>query len=206
MADIKEFAATERDDLASLLRGLDEDALAAPSLCPDWSVRDVAVHIVSYDELSLFSLPLVFARGRLDVDLIHEQVLRSHDDVQGDEVAALVADRRRPRGLTAGFGGRIALTDGLIHQQDIRRALDTPRTIPSERMTAVLDFALRAPTIPARKNAKGLQLEARDVDCPQGAGREVNGPAEALLMALAGRQEAIADLDGPGVPVLADRM
>lgn len=205
MADIKELAASERDDLASLLRGLHEDALAAPSLCPGWSVRDVAVHVVSYDELSLFSLPLVFARGRLDVDLINEQVLRSYDAVQGDEVAALVAARRRPRGLTAGFGGRIALTDGLIHQQDIRRALDMPRTIPSERMTAVLDFALRAPTIPARKNAKGLRLVARDVEWTHGAGREVNGPAEALLMALAGRKEAIADLDGPGVPVLADR-
>ncbi len=35
----------------------------------------------------------------------------------------LVARNLRPRGLTSGFGGGIALTDGTIHHQDIRRAL-----------------------------------------------------------------------------------
>ncbi|MGH3432566.1 MAG: hypothetical protein ACRDQB_06995, partial [Thermocrispum sp.] len=38
--------------------------------------------------------------------------------------------RQEPRGLTAGFGGRIGVLDGMIHQQDVRRPLGLPRTIP----------------------------------------------------------------------------
>ncbi|MGJ9421263.1 maleylpyruvate isomerase family mycothiol-dependent enzyme [Aeromicrobium sp. CF3.5] len=206
MTSIKELAAAERDDLAILLSGLSDVQLAAPSLCPGWSVRDVAVHVVSYDGLSVPSLPLAFIRGRFDVDRINEMVLRSYDAVQGKGVAELVAERRSPRGLTAGFGGRIALTDAMIHQQDIRRALHVPRTIPSDRMITVLDFALRAPTIPVMKNAKGLHLVARDIGWTHGSGAKVTGPSEALLMALAGRREAIAELDGPGVTALAERL
>ena len=37
-----------------------------------------------------------------------------------------------------------------------------------------------------------------------GTGPEVTGPAEAVLMALAGRVEALEDLDGPGAEILAN--
>lgn len=206
MTSIKELAAQERDDFAQLLAGLTGEQLAAPSLCPGWSVRDVAIHAVSYDDLSFAGLPLAFLRGGLSVDRINEQVLRSHDHLADDEVASFVAKHRRPRGLTAGFGGRIALTDGMIHHQDVRRAVGLPRDIPAERLLPVLDFALRAPTIPVGKNAKGLRLTAEDVDWSHGKGDEVRGPGEALLVALAGRREALADLTGEGVAKLAARI
>ena len=206
MTTIKDLAAQERDDLADLLAGLTREQLKAPSLCPGWSVRDVAVHVGRSDDLSFGGLPFAFLRGRLSVDRINEQVLRSHDDLADADVAQFVARHRHPRGLTAGFGGRIALTDGMIHQQDVRRALGIPRTIPAERLVPVLDFALRAPTIPAGKNAKGLRLVAEDVDWSHGKGDEVRGPGEALLVALAGRREALEDLDGDGVQRLAARL
>jgi len=34
----------------------------------------------------------------------------------------------------------------------------------------------------------------------------VNGPGEALLVALAGRRQALADLSGPGLATLAERV
>jgi hypothetical protein len=40
------------------------------------------------------------------------------------------------------------------------RALNLLRSIPAHRLTPVLDFALGAPTLPAKKNAKGLSLSA----------------------------------------------
>lgn len=206
MPSIKDLATDERDDLAALLRGLSPEQLTAPSLLPGWSVRDVAVHVVSYDDIAPLAPPLAFARGGLNVDRINEQVLRSHATVQGTDVADFVAARRRPRGLTVGLGGRIALTDGMIHQQDIRRALDLPRTIPADRLLPVLDFALRAPTIPFAKNAKGLRLTAQDVDWTHGTGEEVSGPGEALLVALAGRRDALDELRGPGVATLRSRL
>jgi uncharacterized protein (TIGR03083 family) len=112
----------------------------------------------------------------------------------------------QPRGLTAGFGGRIALTDGMIHQQDIRRPFDLPRQIPPQRLAAVLDFAKTAPLIAAAKRIRGLTLTATDLNWTTGDGPEVTGPAEALLMALAGRRGLTDELAGPRRSELARRI
>lgn len=39
-----------------------------------------------------------------------------------------------------------------------------------------------------------------------GKGAEVTGPGEALLMAMAGRGDAVGELAGPGLTVLAGRV
>lgn len=78
-----------------------------------------------------------------------------YEDLQPEDVIDLLSRNLRPSGLPPGFGGAIALTDRTIHHQDIRRALGIPRSIPPDRLAAVLDFALGAPTLPAKKNAKG---------------------------------------------------
>ena len=104
------------------------------------------------------------------------------------------------------FGGGIALTDGTIHHQDIRRALNVPRTIPPERLIPVLNFALGAPTLPAKKNSKGLRLTATDIDWTTGDGPDITGPGEALLMAVAGRTDSLSELTGPGLEILKPRL
>ena len=119
---------------------------------------------------------------------------------------ALVRSHLRPRGLTAGFGGRIALTDGTIHHQDIRRPLGLPRDVPADRLRCALDFARNAPTIRAKKRIRGLTLTATDLDWSTGSGPVVEGPAESLLMALAGRRGIVEELSGPGRPTLAERI
>ena len=70
----------------------------------------------------------------------------------------------------------------------------------------MLDFALFAPTLPARRHSKGLTLVATDMEWAVGEGPEVQGPAEALLMAIAGRPQALDDLDGPGLITLRQRV
>lgn len=47
-----------------------------------------------------------------------------------------------------------------------------------------------------------LRFEATDLDFGSGSGPPVQGPAEALMMAMTGRPAALGDLDGAGVPVL----
>ena len=51
----------------------------------------------------------------------------------------------------------------------------------------------------------GLRAVATDLDWTSGNGIEVRGPAEALLLALAGRRAAADDLTGPGLDVLTSR-
>ena len=100
----------------------------------------------------------------------------------------------------------IALTDNMIHQQDIRRPLQLARRIPPERLRAALDFARYAPTIRGAWRVRGVRLVADDLDWSHGRGPEVRGSGEALLMAMAGRRAALDDLSGPGQPKLAQRL
>lgn len=204
--NLKALAHEERTELLALLRDLTDEEWDAPSLCTEWSVRDVATHIVSYDELSVPTLVGTFLRGGIKVSGVNAVALSRYSGLQPAGVIDLLARNLHPSGLPAGFGGGIALTDGTIHQQDIRRALGRPRSIPPHRLGPVLDFALTAPTLPAKKNAKGLKLTATDLDWSSGDGPEVRGPGEALLMAIAGRAHSLNELTGPGLPTLQARV
>lgn len=102
------------------------------------------------------------------------------------------------------FPPRLVLLDRLVHRQDIRRPLGRPRTIPDERMLAVLNGTTRMGSVfGARERTKGLRLEATDIEWTWGDGPVVRGPGEALLLSMLGRAHALADLHGDGVAQLA---
>ncbi|WP_335726569.1 maleylpyruvate isomerase family mycothiol-dependent enzyme [Pseudonocardia sp. HH130630-07] len=175
----------------------------APTLCTGWRVRDVVAHTISYDGLRPLALARRLAAGPTGANEAGVAELRDRTPC---ELVALVRERLTPRGLTAGFGGRIALTDGLIHHQDIRRPLGRPRAVPAGRLVTALEFARFAPPIGARSRIRGLTLLATDIGWRTGTGPAVAGPGEALLMVMAGRADAVTGLSGPGVDVLAARL
>ena len=203
-ASLMDMARAERSDLAAFLATLTPQQWAAPSLCTEWSVKDVVAHMISYEELGAMGLLKRFAKGR---------IVRANE-VGVDEFAALspqqllefLRNHLTPKGLTAGFGGMIALVDGTIHHQDIRRSLHEPRTIPTDRLIRVLGLVPGNPRLGAGRRIRGLRLRATDVDWTHGSGPEVSGSGEALLMAMAGRPAALADLSGPGHATLASRL
>jgi uncharacterized protein (TIGR03083 family) len=203
--DTMRLARDERADFADFLDTLTPEQWDGPTLCTRWRVRDVVAHVVSYEELSTVGLVRRFVRGGLAPDRVNAVGVRDYADRSPVELMALMRDHLSPRGLTAGFGGRIALVDGLIHHQDIRRALGQPRTISGERLTVALDFGRTAPTIHARSRIRGLRLVATDLDWSTGDGPTVEGPAEALLMTIAGRPTT-SELSGPGLRTLATRV
>ena len=203
-ATLMTMACAERADLADFLATLTPQDWAAPTLCSKWTVKDVVAHVISYEELGAAGLLRRFAKG---------WVVRANQ-VGVDEFAALspqqlldfLRDHLTPKGLTAGFGGMIALVDGTIHHQDIRRSLGRPRAVPADRLQRVLGLVPGNPRLGAGRRIRGLRLRANDIDWAHGRGPEVTGPGEALLMAMAGRPAALADLDGPGLPTLAKRL
>jgi uncharacterized protein (TIGR03083 family) len=206
VARFRDLATAERRDLADYLDTLTEEEWEQPSLCPGWAVRDVVGHLPSYDELGWPALLALFARSRFSLARCNQVGVEDSRRLSTEQLVARVRTHSVPRGITTMFGSAIALTDGLIHHQDIRRALGHPRTVPQERLVAALNFAPRARALPAPANVRGLRLVATDVNWTHGTGPEVNGPGEALLVALAGRQQALADLSGPGLAKLADRV
>ena len=198
-----EMARDEREEFASFLDGLTPEQWNSPTLCEMWTVRDVAIHTVSYDELSAAGLVARFLKGRLNTDRINAIGVADYADRAPEQITAMIRAHAEPHGLTGGFGGKIALTDGMIHQQDIRRSIGILRTIDPERLRTALDFARFAPTIRGAWRARGVRLVASDLDWSHGTGPEVRGTGEALLMAMAGRRAALDDLDGPGKAQLA---
>ena len=108
------------------------------------------------------------------------------------------------------LSGEVQRGELMIHQQDVRRALDLPRSIPTERVRAVLDFGLTSlgslALAGARQRSKGLQLICPEADWTWGSGPELRGPLEAILMATAGRRIALSDLHGAGVTTLVERI
>jgi uncharacterized protein (TIGR03083 family) len=201
-----QMACQERQDFADLLEGLSAQQWENASLCAGWRVRDVVAHVLSYDELGGLALAWRFIKGgflpnRINAIGVTEYVTRSPE-----QLTELMRDCIPPRGLTAGRGGMIALLDGMIHQQDIRRPLGILRTIPEWRLRTALNFALTALAVRGAKRCRGVRLVATDLDWSHGNGPEVQGPGEAVLMAMATRPDALNQLTGPGKTLLAQRI
>ena len=193
-----QMAREEREDVAALLAELSPAQWDMPTLCERWRVRDVVAHMISYEDFNRAQLARRFIEGRLSIDRINALGVADFAGRSPAELLEAVRAHLEPRGLTAGFGGLIALADGMIHQQDIRRSVGIDRTIGPDRLRAALDFALYAPLIRGAWYARRVRLVATDLDWSHGSGPEVRGTGEALLMAMAGRKAVLDDLSGAG--------
>jgi uncharacterized protein (TIGR03083 family) len=204
--EVCHLAREERADFAAFLATLPRQQWQAPTLCEGWRVREVVAHVISYDDLGLRGLFGYVVQGRFWPARVNAVALARYDKRSPEQLLALLADHLQPRGLPAALGGRVALTEALIHHQDIRRALGQPRTIPPQRLLPALRTALIAPDINGLWRIRGVRLAATDLAFSAGAGPLVRGQAEALLMAMAGRRGVAGELSGPGRSKLARRI
>lgn len=204
--DMMGMARQERAELADFLESLEPRQWEAPSLCSGWRVRDVVAHIVSYEEHGTADLVKRLGKARLRPHRLNDVALVEYNDLEPRALVEFLRAHLTPQGATASFGGAVALVDGLIHHQDIRRPLGMPRTIPAERLLAALPFAVTAPPLRGFWTARGVRLAATDVDWRRGSGPEARGKAEAVLMTMAGRAGVAHELTGPGASILHRRL
>jgi uncharacterized protein (TIGR03083 family) len=192
----------ERRALAADLEGRADQDWATPSLCGEWTVRDVLAHMTS----TAGSTPPVFF-GRLAAAGF------SFEKVQQGGVAA-------NRGASAAetlsnFGARVTsvkhppgpadtwLGETIVHAEDIRRPLGIEHRYPAEAVVQVADFYRGSNLlIGSKRRIAGLTLRATDADWSYGTGPEVSGPILSLVMAMTGRKEPLDDLTGDGVATL----
>lgn len=201
---VKDLATEERRSLLELTEELSPEQWLTQSLCGDWRVRDVVAHHIGYDLLSGWETLRRMVTGRAYPGRTpNARMLEEMADLTTDEVVDALRGHLRPAGLTTGFGCRIALLDCMIHQQDIRRPLRLPRTIPAERIRPALNFAVWAPPIRGAVRGRGVRLVADDIGWSFGRGPEVRGTAEAILLAMGGRTVVLEELSGPGRERLA---
>jgi uncharacterized protein (TIGR03083 family) len=200
--------ADERRRVADLVESLTADQLNVPSLCGDWTVKQVAGHLLAAVEtppVPLFSLIL---RNRFNIHKANARLAALMADRPAGEIAAgLRKNAENPfKPPVVGHPGQ--LTDLQVHGQDMRRPLGLPHGLRLDRLRISLDFLVsrRAVGFAPRRRLAGLHFEATDLDWSAGAGPALRGPAEALVMAMTGRVMALGELDGPGVPILGRRL
>jgi len=200
--------ADERRRLADLLSGLTPEQLAARSLCEEWSVHDVAGHLIMPLEVSTsrFMMTMLACRGNFDranVRLTRQQARRPID-----EIIEVLRQKAETRFTPPGAGPEAPLTDLLVHGLDIRWPLRLTRDVPEERLQKSLTFLTSTPArgLVPRGALDGLRFEADDIDWAQGSGPAVSGGAEALLLAITGRTTALRLLSGDGLPKLHARL
>jgi uncharacterized protein (TIGR03083 family) len=200
--------ADERRQLADLLTGLTPGQLATQSLCDEWSVHDVAAHLITPLEVSTsrFALTILACRGSFDranVRLTRQQARRPIT-----EIVDILRRKAETRFTPPGAGPEAPLTDALVHGLDIRWPLRLTREAPAERLRTSLTFltSRAGRGLVPRGALDGLRLTADDVDWAHGSGPTVRGGAEAMLLAMTGRTAALGHLSGDGVPTLRARL
>jgi uncharacterized protein (TIGR03083 family) len=193
-----------RGELADFLDSLRADEWEKFSLCTAWKVKDVAGH-VTMDVRPRTVLPGIIKKGfrfnKFNEDAAHENGKKSPSELVS-ELRNLIGQRIRPPFTKT----KDVLTDTLVHTQDIKRPLGRPNTFPAERWVIVADFIKDHRFYGTTKKRAGLKLKATDVDWSVGEGPLVEGPIEAIVMALMGRAPALADLSGDGVETLRARL
>lgn len=200
------MASEERAEMADFLASLSSEQWDHPSLCVGWRIRDVAAHVVSYEEHGWDDLIKRVVEARFRPSQVNQVALSQYAALDPQELVTFVRGHLTPRGATARFGGRVGLVDGLIHHQDMRRPLGARRDIPPERLLTALPFAVTAPPLRGFWNGRGVRVIATDLDWSHGRGPEARGSAEAILMVLAGRGGVASELTGPGASVLEQRL
>jgi uncharacterized protein (TIGR03083 family) len=209
--DVAARTAANRQLLADFFDGLDESQLETQSLCSAWTVKEVLGHSAMPFSVGIGRLlwRTLLAGGSIDraaVAIAEEQARRPVAELTG--LLRTYATKRVP---APGVGPMGQFTDHCIHLRDCARPLGLDTDVLLEDWRAVLEWL---PTkqaslgvVPAGR-LDGLALRAADQDWSWGTddGAEVSGPSEALAMALSGRSVALADLDGPGVATLRERI
>jgi uncharacterized protein (TIGR03083 family) len=195
----------ERETLAADLEGLTEEQWATPSLCADWTVRDVVAHMTGTAKITPASFfPKLIGSGFSMKRLQAKDIANESGTTPAETLAhfkAVVGSSKHPPGPTDTWLG-----ETLIHAEDVRQPLGIKHEYPAEAAVQVADFYKTSNlVIGAKRRIAGLKLTANDTDWSHGDGPEVRGPIVALVMAMTGRTAVLDDLSGDGVATLRSR-
>jgi uncharacterized protein (TIGR03083 family) len=201
------YVESQRLDLADLLVGLSQEQWEHPTLCPGWTVRDVAAHIISSPQARLLPTLGAWVRHRGDLDRMILAEGKRWGRATAEDIVAQYRRYAGSREHPVGTSYVEPLLDVLVHGQDIAVPLGIPRAMPSAAAAAAADRVWsKAFPFRARRRLHGLRLEATDADWSAGQGAVVCGPMEAILVVLTGRPHGLARLTGDGAAEVARRL
>lgn len=198
----------ERAALAATLRSLPASAWAHPTLCPGWTVHDIAAHVISHPQIGWRETGAMLGRnlGRSYDTMIFREVKRlgaraTRAGILADYERLATSTRHVP--ITTSIE---PLVDALLHHQDIVRPLGITHAMdPAAAAVAADRIRLLAPLIGTGRLLRSIRLVATDIDWDRGRGPVVAGPVQELLMLASGREPDRTLLEGPGTDALPAR-
>ena len=203
--DLTALIHAERAALAADLADLSAAQWATPSSCGRWTVEEVVAHLSAGASLGRWAWLRSMIAARFDDGVHNDRRLAEHRGTTPagtlERFRGVVDGPAGPTGHTAAWLGEI-----VVHGDDVRRPLGLAPRPDVEAATAVAEFfAGRDFTVNSRTAIAGLRLEATDGPFTTGEGALVCGPTLALVVAMAGRGAACAELTGEGVEQLRAR-
>jgi uncharacterized protein (TIGR03083 family) len=205
MADMMPMVHAERASLAEFLGPLPAEQWTAPTYCEQWNVQELVGHLTAAGNITAPHFFGGFIRAGFNFDRFVDGDLRHYATGTPAEVKArfdkIIDSDRKPPGPAY-----VALGEIMVHGEDIRRPLGARgEHAPEHLITLAEAYKKTGPPLRAKKRLVGLRLEATDVDWSTGSGPEVRGPCMSLILAMVGREQALADCEGPGVETLRSR-
>lgn len=173
--------------LAALLEGMDEARWETPSLCAGWRIREVVAHMITPARYSEEEFNAELRACAFDFGVLNDKIA-ARDAVLPP--AELVAGLRSPvlHAWRPRDSVRSALNHAVVHSLDITVPLGAAGRVPPGTVTTVLDdLADGGVAAFFGVSVEGRRLRATDVDWSFGAGPELRGTGEDLVLALTGR-------------------
>src|SRR6476660_3405775 len=160
----------ERAALADDLEQLTPEQWDTPSLCGEWSVRDVVAHMTAS---AMITPPGFFAKiigsGFSFTRMQSKDIARERGASNADTLArfrAQIPSTKHPPGPTDTWLG-----ETLIHGEDIRRPLHIAHDYETAAEVRVAEFYKGSNlVVGAKKRIAGLHLQATDADWSHGEG------------------------------------
>ncbi len=196
-----------RRALSDYLAGLSASDWSRPSLCAGWTVKDVAAHMLVIPTMSKGKVFRAFLGAGFDLTKMNARfVRRLAADMSAADIVAATRDSAGSRSMPPGLKLPGVLTELVVHASDISEGVGTPFALPAESYVAALDHLKGVqPVFGSKKRIEGLSLRATDAAWSTGSGPVVEGPAQYLLLAVAGRPAGLDRLSGDGLATLRDR-
>jgi uncharacterized protein (TIGR03083 family) len=196
---------SERATLADTWEGLTAEQWSQSSWCTGWSIQELAGHVLSAAEQTFPNFYKEFIGAKFKFDVFADKGAKALAPIGPEELIrrlrARTSTTNHPPAPVIAMLGEI-----VVHGEDTRRPLGLNHTPPMDAVVAIADNWKKTNIlIGSKRRIAGLQLKATDVDWVHGDGPEVSGPMVSLLLAMAGRKGALADLSGDGVAILTAR-
>jgi uncharacterized protein (TIGR03083 family) len=204
-SDVWSLVHAERAALAADLADLTDQQWATPSLCTEFTVRQVLAHLTAGASLNPVRWMAGVIRCRFDFD---KMVAMRLAEQLGATPAETLARFRSvvTRTTKAPVPVPAVLGETIVHAEDIRRPLGIHHDYPITTLTQLASYYQGSDMVVlAKGRIAGLRLQASDGPFATGSGPLVSGSTLALIMAMTGRVAYCDELGGDGAAALRER-